>query len=138
MPTLLVGRKDDRMHRASDFNGDRKGRRRRQDLHNLIARCRGDVSEMEKEASETIANLERILPDAKELPDKVLDRNPKDFTSGNVIQANMDAILVQSKLNEAKYMYALALAGLERATVGAFRVYPIPAAALQPAEPMKK
>jgi hypothetical protein len=54
--------------------------------------------------------------------------DPADFTANAVISANITAVMVQSQLNEAKHMHALALAGLERATAGAFRVYPVPAA----------
>ena len=52
----------------------------------------------------------------------------KDLTSTQIIQANMTAIMVRTSLNEEMHTHALALAGLERATAGAFRVYPIPAA----------
>jgi hypothetical protein len=56
------------------------------------------------------------------------DIQDKDFTSGPIVQANMTAILVRTQLNEEMHMHALALAGLERATAGAFRIYPVPAA----------
>jgi hypothetical protein len=36
---------------------------------------------------------------------------------------------MQADLNDQMHMHALALAGLERATAGGFRVYPVPGAA---------
>ena len=39
----------------------------------------------------------------------------------------MIAIQVRTQLNDEMHIHALALAGLERATAGGFRIYPVPA-----------
>jgi hypothetical protein len=36
------------------------------------------------------------------------------------------AINVRTSLNDQMHLHALSLAGLERATAGAFRIYPVP------------
>ena len=51
-----------------------------------------------------------------------------DLTGVAIIQANLTAIQVRTQLNDEMHIHALALAGLERSTAGAFRIYPIPAA----------
>ena len=69
---------------------------------------------------------------AQPLLDKIIDRSnktPGELTSGAIIQASTTAIYVRTQLNEAKHIHALALVGLERATAGAFSIYPIPGSA---------
>ena len=82
------------------------------------------------EAVESIQSLSGIQDRARGMPDRVQKLEPKDFTSSAVIQATTTAILVQTQLNDHMHMHALALAGLERATAGGFRVYPTPGAAM--------
>lgn len=79
-----------------------------------------------RESLAAVQSLSSIQTVARELPDRVMKLAPKDYTSSNVIQANKTAIEVQAELNEALHNHALALAGLERATAGAFRIYPAP------------
>lgn len=132
MPPMLVGRMKDRMTRAGDFN--QRAMAVVDKTTNLISL---DVEAQYlkwQEAVEEVRDLSDILTVAKGLPQRVLDLNPKDYTSSAVIQANMTSIMVRSQLNEAKHMHALALAGLERATAGAFNVYPVP----EPPLPMPK
>jgi outer membrane protein TolC len=82
-----------------------------------------------QEAVENIQSLSGIQDLARGLPERVQKLAPKDFTSAAVIQATTTAIYVQTQLNDEMHTHALALAGLERATAGGFRVYPAPAAA---------
>lgn len=124
MGAMLAGRKADRVQRATDLH---------QRANAVVDKTTNLVSlDVEaqflkwQEAVEEIQELSGIQKIALELPDKVLKLNPNEFTSQAVIQANFTAIMVRTQLNDAMHMHALALAGLERATAGAFRVYPIP------------
>jgi hypothetical protein len=126
MPNMVAGRKRDRMARVSDFAA-----RAAAVVDKTTSLVSLDVEAQYLkwlEAAEDIEELSGILELAKALPKKVQDLDPADFTANAVIQANITAVMVQSQLNEAKHMHALALAGLERATAGAFRVYPVPMA----------
>ena len=126
MPPFLAGRKKDRMQRASDF--DARAAAVVDKTTNLVAL---DVEAQYlkwQEAAEEVADLSSILKLAQGLPQKVFDLDQKNYTSNAIIQANITAIMVRTQLNDAKHMHALALAGLERATAGAFRVYPVPSA----------
>jgi hypothetical protein len=126
MPNMVAGRKKDRMARVSDFAA-----RAAAVVDKTSSLVSLDVEAQYlkwQEAAEDIEELSAILALAKALPKKVQDLDPADFTASAVIQANITAVTVQSQLNEARHMHALALAGLERATAGAFRVYPVPAA----------
>jgi outer membrane protein TolC len=100
--------------------------------HNLVSL---DVEAMYlkwQESMEAIKHLSGVVGKAQTLADDTLERQPEQFTGRNVIDANTTVILVKTQLNEAKHLHALALAGLERATAGAFRIYPIPAPPVPP------
>jgi outer membrane protein TolC len=127
MPPMLAGRKWDRVQRARDLND--RASAVVEKTNNLVSL---DVEAQYlkwREAVEEIQYLREIYETAQELPDKVLKLvQAKDLTSTQIIQANLTAIMVRTSLNDEMHTHALALAGLERATAGAFRVYPIPAA----------
>jgi outer membrane protein TolC len=126
MPPFLGGRKSDRVQRASDLN---------QRASAVVDKTQNLVSlDVEaqflkwQEAVEDIQNLREIYDTAQKLPGQVLKlMQNKDLTGIAIIQSNMTAIQVRTQLNDEMHIHALALAGLERATAGAFRVYPIPA-----------
>jgi hypothetical protein len=126
MPPMLAGKRSFRVQRASDlFQRSLAVVEKANSLVSL------DVEAQYlkwQEALESIQSLSGIQTIAKSLPGRVQELNPKDFTSDAVIKANTTAIQVQADLNDQMHMYALALAGLERATAGAFRVYPAPGA----------
>ena len=124
MPIRFAGRKQDRVTRASALSD--RAAAVVDKANNLVAL---DVEAQYlklQEAVEDIQSLSGIQKIAAGLPDRVQQLQPKDFTSGNIIQANTTAIQVRTEMNDAIHMHALALAGLERATAGAFRVYPTP------------
>jgi outer membrane protein TolC len=133
-PAMLAGRKADRLAHAEELYT-----RSRAVVDKAINLVSLDVEVQYlnlEEAAEGVQSLQGIQKLARDLPGKVQKLNPKDFTSAAVIQANTTAVLVRTQLNEAMHNHAIALAGLERASAGAFRIYPIPAAPT--AEPMKK
>jgi hypothetical protein len=125
MPVGVVGRKADRVQRVQDLLGRANAVVAK--THNLVAL---DVEIMYlkwKEAVEDIGELQGIVKIAQDLPVRVQDLLPKDYTSSAIIQSNTTSIMTRTQLNEAIYMHALALAGLERATAGGFSIYPVPA-----------
>lgn len=128
MPPMIIGRVHDRVQRAADFH--QRALAVVDKTTNLVTL---DVEAQYlkwREAAEEVRDLSDILDVASKLPDRVYNLNPKDYTSQALINANMTAAMVKSQLNDAKHMHALALAGLERATAGAFHIFPIPEAPL--------
>jgi hypothetical protein len=126
MPPMLAGRKHDRVARAADFAA--RAAAVVDKTHSLVSL---DVEAQYLkwlEAAEDIEDLSEVVELATGLPGKVLALDLLDFTANAVIQANIGSVMVRSQLNEARHMHALALAGLERATAGAVRVYPVPQA----------
>jgi outer membrane protein TolC len=124
-PVKLIGRMRDRVQRASDFSV-----RATAVVEKATSLASLDVEAQYfkwVEAAEEVKDLREILPIAKSLPKRVQDLAPKEFTSSALIQANVTSVMVRTQLNDAEHTHALALAGLERATAGAFRVYPVPA-----------
>lgn len=124
MPPKLAGRQKDRMARAADLAA--RGAAVVDKTHSLVAL---DVEAQYfkwLEAAEDIEDLTQIEPLATGLPKRVRDLDPLDFTARAVIDASTTAVTVRAQLNEARHMHALALAGLERATGGAFHVFPVP------------
>jgi outer membrane protein TolC len=124
-PTVLVGRRPDRVDRASALT---------QRSTAVVDKAQSLVSlDVEaqyfkwKEAITEVTELSTIQKLARELPDRVQKLNPADFTSRAVIDSNITAITVRTQLNDALHMHALGLTGLERATAGAFRIFPVPA-----------
>jgi outer membrane protein TolC len=125
MAPMLGGRKKDRVQRATDLA--QRAAAVVDKAENLVSLEVVAQYLKWQEAVDDIQSLRRIEKLAAEFPKRVQTLNAKEFTSSAVIQANMAAIQVRSQLNEEMHNHALALAGLERATAGAFRVYPVPA-----------
>ncbi len=125
---MLVGRKADRVQRAGDFAArssavvDKTTNLISLDVEAMYLKWRESVTQVE--------SLARIVDKAVGLPERVQKLNDRDYTSAAIIQANTVAIMVRTQLNEALHTHALALAGLERATAGAFQIYPVPATQL--------
>lgn len=124
-PANLVGRKPDRMQRAHDLHDranavvDKATNLVSLDVENQFLKWR--------EASDEYRTLKAEFDDVQALPADVLKlMQNKDLTGAAIIQANLTAVTYRTQLNDALHLHALALAGLERATAGAFRVYPIP------------
>jgi hypothetical protein len=125
MPPMLVGRMRDRVRRAEDLS-----QRNAAVVDKAVSLVSLEVEAQYlkwREAVVEARELSAIQKLARELPARVYNLNPNEFTSDAVIQANMTAIMVRTQLNDAFHNHALALAGLERATAGAFRIYPVPA-----------
>ncbi len=122
---MVVGRKADRVQRVTDFAA--RSSAVVDKTTNLISL---DVEAMYlkwQEAVTQVESLARIADKSVGLPKRVQDLNPREFTSSAIIQANTVAIMVRTQLNDALHTHALALAGLERASAGAFQTYPVPA-----------
>ncbi len=125
MPNVLAGRKHDRVARATDFAA-----RAAAVVNKTSSLVSLDVEVQYLkwlEAAEDIEELSAILKLATTLPQRAQELDVNDFTADAVIRATVASVNVRSQLNEARHMHALALAGLERATAGAFRIYPVPA-----------
>jgi outer membrane protein TolC len=126
MPAVLSGRKPDRVQRARDLSD--RAQAVVDKAHNLISLDVEAQFLKWQEAVEDIQGLQKIYGIAQQLPDQVLKLvQGKDLTGPAIVQANLVAINVRTQLNDQLHIHAIALAGLERATAGAFRVYPIPA-----------
>ncbi len=124
--TQLAGRKKDRVDRAGHLHD--RALAVVDKATNLVSLDVEAQFLKWQEAVTDVENLRGIEALARTLPKKARDADPKNFTSQAVIQANIMAIMVRTQLNDEMHMHALALAGLERATAGAFRIFPVPAA----------
>lgn len=125
MPVSLVGKRHDRMDRASALFD--RSLAVVDKTQNLVALEVEATYLKWLEASQKVGNLERALKKATPLARDVQKR----FTEGNVsgqeyLQARTLVDQTQALLNEALYNHALALANLERATAGGF-IIPRPA-----------
>jgi hypothetical protein len=125
MPGTLAGRKADRVHRAADFLA--RSNAVVEKAHNLVSLDVEAQFLKWKEAATEYCELMVEFKSAQDLPDRVLKVQDKDLTGAAVVQANITAVMFRTQLNDAMHMHALALAGLERSSAGAFRVYPVPA-----------
>ena len=124
-PTLLAGRKRDREQRARFL--DERMSAVVDKAENLVSLDVVAQYLKWQESVEDIQELKSVYDLAQALPGKVMQMPEENLTGVAVIQSNMTAIQVRTQLNEEMHIHALALAGLERATAGAFRIYPIPA-----------
>lgn len=123
MPSMLVGKRDDRVAHAADLSV-RAGAVVDKAL-NLVALETENSYLKWIEARDRLTLLDKLQPSAREVADKILKR----ITDGNAngsdyIQAVGFADQIQSQHNEALYLHALSLAALERITAGGFRIYP--------------
>jgi outer membrane protein TolC len=124
-PTILVGNRNDRTARAEALTG-----RSAAVVDKAVSLVSLDVEAQYfkwQEAITEVQELSAIQDLARGLPARIEKLNPGDFTSRAIIDANVTAITVRTQLNDALHMHALALAGIERATAGAFRIFPCPA-----------
>jgi outer membrane protein TolC len=117
MPATLAGRRDDRVQTARDFSA-------RADT--VVAKTANLITlETEaaylkwSEAAESVRKLEKSRTQARAIADAVDARANLRKTFGEeVIRARTLQEQVLSQYNEALYLHALALAGLERVTAG--------------------
>jgi hypothetical protein len=124
-PTLLAGPRPDRAARACALHD--RVLAVIEKAHNLVSL---DVEVQYLKWEESVDDI-RILRDGFDetvkLPDDYLKLvQGKDMTGPGIVQANIMAINVRTSLNDQMHLHALSLAGLERATAGAFRIYPVP------------
>jgi outer membrane protein TolC len=126
-PTNLAGRKADRVQRAYDLF--QRSNAVVEKATNLVSLDVENQYLKWKEAATEYCELMVEFETAQKLPDEVMKlMQNKDLTGAAIIQANITSVMFRTQLNDALHMHALALAGLERASAGAFHVYPIPAA----------
>ncbi len=119
MPTTLAGRRGDRMQRARDLSA--RAASVVEKTTNLIALETEAEFLKWKEANANARSLKRTAAQAEEVAD-LADRqaNLRNEYSEDVLRARTLHEQVQSQYNEALYLHALALAGLERVTSGGF------------------
>jgi hypothetical protein len=124
-PSLLAGRKSDRAQRARFL--DERMSAVVDKAENLVSLDVVAQYLKWQESVEDIQQLRSVYELAQKLPDQVQKlMQGKDLTGVAIIQSNMTAIQVRTQLNDEMHIHALALAGLERATAGGFRIYPVP------------
>jgi outer membrane protein TolC len=121
MPTVLVGRKDDRVRRARDLGA--RAAAVVEKTRNLIALELDDAYLNWREASRKLEALSTTRAKAA----GVLKSTESRFeigriTGADLILAKTLELQVLAEYNEALYHQALALAALERITAGGFRI----------------
>lgn len=125
MPPMLVGRKDDRVAHAADLS--QRAAAVVDKAQNLVALETEDSYLKWAEAKEKLGVLTAARPKAAAVADKIYTRlNEGNANGSDYIQATTLVDQIQAQANEALYLHALALAGLERITAGGYRVYPAP------------
>jgi outer membrane protein TolC len=123
MPNTLVGKRGDRVARASDLS--QRATAVVDKAFNLVA-LETDSNYLKwLEARDRYDKLAGVLPKAQTL--KV--RSYKRLEDGNApgaeyIQTATLVDQIQAQKNEQLYLHALALAALERVTAGGYRIYP--------------
>ncbi|MCI0455897.1 MAG: TolC family protein [Gemmataceae bacterium] len=119
MPTTLAGRRSDRVQRARDLSA--RAASVVEKTTNLIALETEAEFLKWKEAVQNARSLKRTATQAEEVAD-LSDRqaNLRNEYSEDVLRARTLHEQVQSQYNQALYLHALALAGLERVTAGGF------------------
>jgi outer membrane protein TolC len=119
MPTTLAGHRHDRMQRARDFSA--RASAVVDKTTNLITLETEAAFLKWSEAAESVRGLEQSVARARGIADAVDARaNLRKSFGEEVIRARTLQESVQSQYNEALYLHALALAGLERVTAGGF------------------
>jgi outer membrane protein TolC len=123
MPPTLVGRHNDRVARASDLS--QRAGAVVDKTFNLVAleAVAGYLKWLE--ARDKANSYESALKATRSLADRAWKRFEGGKMSGSeYAQATTLENQVQAQYNEALYLQALALAGLERITAGGYRIYP--------------
>jgi outer membrane protein TolC len=123
MPSLLVGKRDDRIAHAADLS--QRASAVVDKALNLVALETENSYLKWIEARDRLTLLNKLQPRAREIADKILKRITDGNASGaDYIQAVGFADQIQAQQNEALYLHALSLAALERITAGGYRIYP--------------
>ncbi len=121
MPGTLVGKRRDRMQRASDLS-DRASA--------VLAKTNNLITlEVEatylkwQEGAKKVETLAAAPKTAKDIARRVKERFDKgDVPGGELLQAQTLEDQIISQYNEALYLHALALAAMERVTAGGYRL----------------
>lgn len=121
MPTTLAGPKADRMARASDLSA--RAAAVSEKAQNLVS-LETEVAYLKwLEASTKVRNLKDAVATAARISESVSSRFETGRVSGEeLLRARTLEEQTRALYNEAFYQHALALAGLERVTAGAFRI----------------
>jgi outer membrane protein TolC len=138
MPTVLIGRKNDRVDRAMQFFSHSSAVVDK--THNLIALEIDYAYQNWQEASEKAARYASLVKKATEFTTKVEERfNEGNATGDEYLRAATLVDQVKAQYNEAVYQHALALATIERATAGGFLIFPpLPSTPTEVIVPEKK
>jgi outer membrane protein TolC len=119
MPTTLAGRRPDRVQRAHDLSA-RAGAVVDKTSNLIVLETEAAYLKW-RDAARSARKLERTVALARDIADKVdAQANLRKAFGEEVIRARALQEQVQSQYNEALYLHALALAGLERVTAGGF------------------
>jgi outer membrane protein TolC len=119
MPTLIVGRKADRVARAQDFNV--RAGSVVEKTQNLIALEAQDAFYKWQAAAGQVKILRESVVKSAKLADVISGRFDNGKVSGeDYLRARTLEESTQAQLNEALFNHALALAALERVTAGGF------------------
>ena len=117
MPASLAGRRDDRVQTARDFSA--RADTVVEKTTNLITLETEAAYLKWRDAAESVRKLEKSRTQARAIADAVDARaNLRKSFGEEVIRARTLQEQVLSQYNEALYLHALALAGLERVTAG--------------------
>jgi len=123
MPTMLFGRRQDRIARADDLS--QRAGAVVDKTYNLVSLETDNGYLKYVEARERLTRLAGVLPKADKLKDRAYKRLESGTgTGGEYILAATTVDTIQGQYNEQLYLHALALAGLERITAGGYRIYP--------------
>jgi outer membrane protein TolC len=123
MPTTLVGRRDDRVARAEDFN--MRAGAVVDKTYNLVALETENYYLKWVDARDRVKQLAAVQPKAQSLADTIDKRLQNGNASGEeYIRATTTLDQIRASYNDALYNHALALTALERITAGGFRIDP--------------
>ncbi len=123
IPTVIFGRRDDRVEHAMQFHARASAVVSK--THNLIALEIDNAYLKWQEAGEKAARYASLVKKATDFTAKVEDRFNEGNASGDeYLRAATLVDQVKAQYNEAVYQHALALATIERATAGGFLIFP--------------
>lgn len=135
MPTTLVGPRQDRVDRAGALSARASA---------VFAKTRGLIALEAEDAFIRWEEASKRVPAGREAADKagkLAEDTQNDFAAGARVKVEDvlgDEVLegqAKAQYNEALYLQAIALAGLERVTAGGFKAFPYPAAPASPQQP---